>query len=139
MFTKLKFKSLIAVALLSGCTSLSTSVDNVIAGTDLASETTVDQVVQADLEGPYLGQNPPSLTPELFAPGIVSTNEHLETEVLFSDSKTTVVVFPLSLLFLSKLYLFMSGVKLPVQSRCSLETIPGAKTSGIKPGGFCPK
>ena len=26
------------------------------------------------LEGPYLGQKPPSLTPEAFAPGIVSTN-----------------------------------------------------------------
>lgn len=35
------------------------------------------------IEDRYLGQKPPGLTPELFAPGIVSTEEHLETEVLF--------------------------------------------------------
>jgi hypothetical protein len=29
-----------------------------------------------DLNGPYLGQKPPGLTPELFAPGIVSTNHN---------------------------------------------------------------
>jgi len=28
------------------------------------------------LEGPYLGQKPPGLTPEVFAPGIVSTEHH---------------------------------------------------------------
>lgn len=31
----------------------------------------------------YFGQKPPGLIPEVFAPGIVSTEEHLETEVLF--------------------------------------------------------
>ena len=35
------------------------------------------------MENRYMGQKPPGLTPELFAPGIVSTDEHLETEVLF--------------------------------------------------------
>lgn len=35
------------------------------------------------LEGPYLGQRPPGLTPELFAPGIVSTG-HLEIEGVFA-------------------------------------------------------
>ena len=35
------------------------------------------------LEDRYLGQKPPGLIPELFAPGIVSTKEHLEGEVLF--------------------------------------------------------
>jgi len=30
------------------------------------------------LTGPYLGQNPPGITPEVFAPGIVSTNNHIE-------------------------------------------------------------
>ncbi len=35
------------------------------------------------LEGPYFGQKPPGLIPELFAPGIVSTEEHLETVVTF--------------------------------------------------------
>jgi len=36
----------------------------------------------------YLGQKPPGLTPEVFAPGIVSTKEHLETEVLFLPDLT---------------------------------------------------
>lgn len=35
------------------------------------------------LKGPYLGQKPPGLTPEFFAPGVVSTQENFETEVLF--------------------------------------------------------
>ncbi|GAB4186278.1 MAG: hypothetical protein Tsb002_10620 [Wenzhouxiangellaceae bacterium] len=36
-----------------------------------------------NLAGPYLGQKPPGLTPELFAPGIVST-ENLEIEGVFA-------------------------------------------------------
>ena len=40
------------------------------------------------IENRYLGQKPPGLTPELFAPGIVSTEEHLETEVLFLPDMT---------------------------------------------------
>ncbi|SFD68020.1 hypothetical protein [Pseudoalteromonas denitrificans] len=32
----------------------------------------------------YLGQKPPGLTPKFFAPDIVSTQDHRETEVLFS-------------------------------------------------------
>ena len=28
------------------------------------------------LRGPYLGQKPPGMTPEIFAPGIVSTESH---------------------------------------------------------------
>lgn len=35
------------------------------------------------LENRYLSQKLPGLNPELFAPGIVSTQEHVETEVLF--------------------------------------------------------
>ncbi|MBD1583683.1 hypothetical protein [Pseudoalteromonas sp. S16_S37] len=31
----------------------------------------------------YFGQTPPNLVPKLFAPGIVATSEHRETEVLF--------------------------------------------------------
>ena len=38
------------------------------------------------LKGPYLGQKPPGLTPEIFAPGVVSTQDHFETEVLFSPN-----------------------------------------------------
>jgi hypothetical protein len=40
------------------------------------------------LEDRYLGQKPPGLIPELFAPGIVSTEEHLESEVLFLPDMT---------------------------------------------------
>ncbi len=40
------------------------------------------------LEDRYLGQNPPGLTPELFAPGIVATEEYLESEVLFLPDMT---------------------------------------------------
>ncbi|MCJ8293587.1 MAG: hypothetical protein MJK15_04195 [Colwellia sp.] len=40
------------------------------------------------LEGPYLGQKPPGLIPELFAPGIVSTEEYRETVVTFLPDMT---------------------------------------------------
>lgn len=36
------------------------------------------------LKGPYLGQNPPGLKPEVFAPGIVSTTEKYELNAVFS-------------------------------------------------------
>ena len=36
------------------------------------------------LKGPYLGQKPPGLIPEIFAPGIVSTEEGWEAAVTFS-------------------------------------------------------
>ncbi|WP_082994857.1 TolB family protein [Aquimarina megaterium] len=36
------------------------------------------------LEGPYLGQKPPGLTPILFAPGIVSTKEHRDFSGFFT-------------------------------------------------------
>lgn len=29
------------------------------------------------LKGPYLGQKPPGVKPEIFAPGIVSTKDHI--------------------------------------------------------------
>jgi len=35
------------------------------------------------LEGPYLGQKPPGLIPELFAPDLLQT-EHREVEVAFT-------------------------------------------------------
>jgi hypothetical protein len=37
------------------------------------------------LKGPYLGQKPPGLLPEVFAPGIVSTTELNERDVSFSS------------------------------------------------------
>ncbi|MCE7995205.1 MAG: hypothetical protein HEP71_24720 [Roseivirga sp.] len=36
------------------------------------------------LKGPYLGQKPPGLTPEIFAPGIVSINGRFEGGISFS-------------------------------------------------------
>lgn len=46
------------------------------------------QASTVNMEGPYLGQKRPGLTPELFAPGIVSTKEHRETEVVFLPDMT---------------------------------------------------
>ena len=37
------------------------------------------------LKGPYLGQKPPGLVPEVFAPGIISTSELNERDVSFSS------------------------------------------------------
>jgi len=39
-------------------------------------------------ENLYLGQKPPGLTPKAFAPGIVSTEEYLESEVTFLPDMT---------------------------------------------------
>ena len=36
------------------------------------------------LKGPYLGQKPPGMKPEVFAPGIVSTKEYREVSITFS-------------------------------------------------------
>src|SRR4030042_510639 len=36
------------------------------------------------LTGPYLGQTPPGMTPELFAPGIVSTGKHEHGSPVFT-------------------------------------------------------
>ena len=36
------------------------------------------------LKGPYLGQNPPGLTPEIFAPGIVSVDRYSEFVCMFT-------------------------------------------------------
>ncbi|MBM1107014.1 serine hydrolase [Aurantibacter crassamenti] len=47
-------------------------------------ENTVGQEEIPFLQGPYLGQKPPGLTSELFAPGIVSVNGRYEGAVSFS-------------------------------------------------------
>ncbi|TMP25597.1 hypothetical protein CWB99_20720 [Pseudoalteromonas rubra] len=39
-------------------------------------------------KGPYLGQPSPGLTPRAFAPGVIATDTHLETEVLFLPDMT---------------------------------------------------
>jgi Tol biopolymer transport system component len=39
------------------------------------------------LKGPYLGQKPPGLTPEVFAPGIVSTDSHEMNTAFTPDGK----------------------------------------------------
>ncbi len=55
---------------------------------DAAGETTealrFDAGSQTRLQGPYLGQKPPGLQPEIFAPGIVSSARSLEFAVTFS-------------------------------------------------------
>ena len=38
------------------------------------------------LKGPYLGQKPPGMTPEIFAPGIISTEEKYELNSVFSPN-----------------------------------------------------
>ncbi|GER02268.1 hypothetical protein JCM17845_28910 [Iodidimonas gelatinilytica] len=40
-------------------------------------------------EGPYLGQEPPGSTPEIFAPGIVNTEENREVEGMFGATMKT--------------------------------------------------
>ncbi len=40
-------------------------------------------------DGPYLGQTPPSSTPEIFAPGIVNTEEFIEIEGMFGADMNT--------------------------------------------------
>ena len=40
------------------------------------------------LKGPYLGQKPPGLTAEIFAPGIVNTKENREMEGMFGADMT---------------------------------------------------
>ena len=42
---------------------------------------------QKVLKGPYFGQTPPTETPELFAPGIISTNEKEALYGVFNDGK----------------------------------------------------
>jgi len=40
-------------------------------------------------DGPYLGQTPPGSTPEIFAPGIVNTEEFVEVEGMFGADMNT--------------------------------------------------
>lgn len=54
-----------------------------IAGCTMESHTPSDDPLSA-LKGHYLGQEPPGLTPEIFAPGIVSTKD-LEISGVFSS------------------------------------------------------
>jgi len=51
-----------------------------------APATTIQEAFPV-LEGPYLGQKPPGLTPEVFAPGIVSTEHHEWGLVFTPDMK----------------------------------------------------
>jgi len=39
------------------------------------------------IKGPYLGQKPPGMTPEVFAPGIVSTKNHEHSRLEFSKDR----------------------------------------------------
>ena len=39
-----------------------------------------------ELKGPYLGQKPPGMTPEIFAPGIISNPDIKEFSITFSPN-----------------------------------------------------
>lgn len=52
--------------------------------TVFAQEKNENDVSHLTFEGPYLGQKPPGLIPELFAPGIVSTEEYIESLYAFT-------------------------------------------------------
>ncbi len=48
------------------------------------------------LTGPYLGQKPPGMTPEVFAPGIVSSREYVDFKLTFSPDGTECYFYRLS-------------------------------------------
>ncbi|MCP4290519.1 MAG: hypothetical protein GY780_01620 [bacterium] len=50
----------------------------------------VEQIDFPILEGPYLGQNPPGLQAEMFAPGIISTGLHDDAGPAFNRSGTEI-------------------------------------------------
>ncbi|MBO3697254.1 serine hydrolase [Roseivirga sp. E12] len=73
--------------------SVAVTAENVIPAFIENAISTKDRINDAPdefppLEDRYLGQKPPGETPELFAPGIVSTQDQLETEVLFLPDMT---------------------------------------------------
>ena len=43
-----------------------------------------DKILLTILKGPYLGQKPPGMTPEVFAPGIISTTDYTELGCTFT-------------------------------------------------------
>lgn len=55
----------------------------------LMSGTSYSQDEIAIPDGPYLGQTPPGSTPEIFAPGIVNTEEFVEIEGMFGADMHT--------------------------------------------------
>jgi len=71
MVISLKFRSLLAVVLLSGFCSFAVADDE------------NNGEGNYDLKGPYLGQKVPGVIPKLFAPGIVATEKYRETVVTF--------------------------------------------------------
>src|SRR4030042_6166544 len=57
-------------------------IGGLLLGTALALHSS--EVDFPKLSGPYLGQKPPGMTPEIFAPGIVSSSEALEYGMAFT-------------------------------------------------------
>jgi len=60
--------------------------------------------VKAQISLPYLGQTPPGLTPELFAPGIVSTAETKEWSLTFSFDGTEMFFYRIDDAYFCTLY-----------------------------------
>ena len=55
-----------------------------------------NETKQADfleLTGPYLGQKPPGMIPEIFAPGIVSSKEYVESNCVIWDDGNHILFF----------------------------------------------
>lgn len=53
-------------------------------GTLILTEICAQQKEFPELTGPYLGQKPPGMIPEVFAPGVVSTGNHEHSSPVFS-------------------------------------------------------
>lgn len=74
------------------------------------------------LSGPYLGQKPPGMTPEIFAPGIISTEKFREFSGTFTPDGHT--------------YYFFRFAETPVMMECTItdqgwtEPVPASFNSG---------
>jgi hypothetical protein len=83
-------------------------IQALISGQDVVMERALARIAQSGsktddkprefprLSGPYLGQKPPGATPEVFAPGIVSTANHEHSRLAFSSDGTEIywIVIP---------------------------------------------
>ncbi|MFC1564796.1 hypothetical protein ACFL6G_07650 [candidate division KSB1 bacterium] len=58
-----------------------------------AQEKTQEELEFPVLNGPYLGQKPPGMTPEIFAPGILSRDTHEQDPIFSPDGSTVYFTF----------------------------------------------
>jgi len=88
-YTKNIIASLIMGYLIRGATIIIVSLTFLTCC--LAQEKTKNKSDFPVLEGPYLGQKPPGLTPEVFAPGVISTGDLEHSSPSFTPDGKTVV------------------------------------------------